>query len=308
MRYVIIILKIIIRKITPYLPKKVAHSILFFLNHGYKINWSKIETYDEKLTWAMVHLIGAKEAIYADKYRVRRYIEQCGYGEMLPRIYDTWNNPKEINLENLPTQFVLKTNNGSGVGCIEICGDKETVDINRIKRKFKRALKHPIWKLQCEYQYKYIKPLIFAEELLHDNKEERMIDYKIHCFNGKAECILVCSNRAEKLKLDYYDTQWNYLSITPKELQSNLRHPCPPSLQQMIEAAEKISQIFPMARIDFYDVGGKPYFGEITLTPAGGNLYYINSEWQHKLGKLINFEDNKDSFSRHDEIKKLSCK
>lgn len=72
--------------------------------------------------------------------------------------------------------------------------------------------------------------------------------------------------------------------------------PCPKSLPQMLEAAEKISSIFPTARIDFYDIGGKPYFGEITLTPAGGNLYYINSEWQNKLGHLINYDKFKDAF------------
>ena len=39
---------------------------------------------------------------------------------------------------------------------------------------------------------------------------------------------------------------------------------------------------FKYARIDFYDVKGKPYFGEITLSPAGGNLYYFNDETEFK--------------------------
>jgi len=289
-------IKIIIRKITPYLPRKMAHSILFYLNHGYKMNWSNPQTYDEKLTWAMVYLIGANEAIYADKYCVRQYIEQCGFKDMLPKIYEVWKHPKEICFNKLPSEFVLKTNNGSGAGCIEICKHKENLDVNKVRRKFKKSLRNPIWKLQCEYQYKYIKPIIFAEEFLNDNREDRMTDYKIHCFNGKAECILVCSNRADSLKLDYYDTKWNYLPITPQELRSNMVQPCPKSLPQMLEAAEKISSIFPTARIDFYDIGGKPYFGEITLTPAGGNLYYINSEWQNKLGHLINYDKFKDAF------------
>lgn len=298
MRYFIIIIKILIRKTTPYLPKKMAHSILFYLNHGYRMNWSNPQTYDEKLTWAMVYLIGANEAVYADKYRVRQYIEKCGYGEMLPDIYGTWNSAEDIRIDKLPRQFVLKTNNGTGTDCIEICKDKNFLDMKKIKKKFKKALRNPIWKNQCEYHYKYIEPMIFAEEFLDDNREDRMTDYKVHCFNGKAECILVCSNRADNLKLDYYDTKWNYLTITPQELRSNFTHPCPKSLPQMLEAAEKISSIFPTARIDFYDIDGKPYFGEITLTPAGGNLYYINSEWQEKLGGLIKFEQYKNNFTK----------
>ena len=50
-----------------------------------------------------------------------------------------------------------------------------------------------------------------------------------------------------------------------------------------------------MARIDFYDINGKVYFGEITLTPAGGNLRYINQKWQRILGDKISFDGYTDS-------------
>ena len=48
-------------------------------------------------------------------------------------------------------------------------------------------------------------------------KENYPNDYKIYCFNGKPNFILVCSNRTRNLKLDYYDTNWRYIDYSPKE-------------------------------------------------------------------------------------------
>lgn len=288
----------VIRWCLPFLPHKLAHSVLFYLNHRYWLDWNNPKTYDEKLTWSLANNFGREEAIYADKYRVREYVSRCGFENLLPEIYGIWNSADNIDLKKLPKKFVLKTNNGSGNDCIEICKDKTQMDISKIKKKFKRALNKNIWKNQCEYHYRYIEPLVFAEQLLDDNREERMTDYKIHCFNGTAVCILVCSNRANNLKLDYYDTDWNYLDVVPMEMRSGEVVPKPLGLPEMIRAAEVLSNPFPAARIDFYDVNGTVYFGEITLSPAGGNLVYINEKWQYKLGKLMSINKEGKSFTR----------
>lgn len=286
----------IISKILPYLPKEFAHQILFFRWHRYFLDLNNPKTYDEKLTYAIAKLIGKREAIYADKYLVRSYIEKMGFGEYLPKIYGVWNNVADIDFNKLPNQFVLKTNHGSGKEYYLICKDKNTIDCKKVRTKFERALKTTIWKTFLEYHYKYISPLVFAEEYLDDGIENYLIDYKVHCFDGKAECILVCSNRGNDLKLDYYDLNWNYLDIVPQKYRSRKIINKPDNLDEMIYAAEKISAIFPAARIDFYDVHGKIYFGEITLTPAGGHLYYINDTWQKFFGNKINFSKCKDSF------------
>jgi hypothetical protein len=41
------------------------------------------------------------------------------------------------------------------------------------------------------------------------------------------------------------------------------------------------------ARIDFYNVKGRIYFGEITLYPAGGMGKFIPEEWDTILGDMI---------------------
>ena len=280
----------VIRNLIPYFPHKIAHSFLFYRNHKYFLNWKNPKTYDEKMTWALANLVGKEEALYADKYAVRSYVEEMGYSQYLPKVYGVWKNADDIDFDILPNQFVLKTNHAAGDKFYYICKDKNQLDKNEVCKKFQIALKSSIWKNQCEYHYKYIEPIVFAEEFLNDGRESRMTDYKIHCFDGKPECVLVCTNRANDLKLDYYDLNWNYLDVVPEKFRSGHSIQKPKGLNTMIEIAAKLSSRFPTARIDFYDIDGKVYFGEITLTPAGGNLRYINQKWQKIFGDKINFD------------------
>lgn len=53
----------------------------------------------------------------------------------------------------------------------------------------------------------------------------------------------------------------------------------------MIEAASKLSKGEPQARIDFYEVNGKLYFGEITMTSQGGYMSFFTHDFLLNLGK-----------------------
>jgi hypothetical protein len=67
-----------------------------------------------------------------------------------------------------------------------------------------------------------------------------------------------------------YDLQWQLLDIEyvyPKATETDVK---PINLQLMISLAEKLSRDFIYSRIDFYEIEGKVYFGEITLHPEGG--------------------------------------
>lgn len=276
----------LVKMIAPYLPPKVAHELLFHINHQYSIRWNNLRTYDEKLTYAMAFLIGEPESLFADKYRARKYIIDQGFEELLPQIYGVWDKASDINIQSLPRQCVIKTNNGHGDPYCYICLDTETIDIKSIKGKFEEALHSPFWKTECEYQYRYIKPLVFAEEYLNDGNGDRPIDYKIYCFDGKPEYIMVCSNRGIDLKLNFYDLDWNELDIAVEEKKSSIQFEKPEQLNIMIYAAERLSSIFPTARIDFYDIYGKVYIGEITITPFAGN-HPIKKEWQYIWGEKV---------------------
>lgn len=261
------------------------------------MDWENPKTYDEKLHYVMAHAFGEKEAKYADKYAVREYIEECGWGELLPEIYGMWNSTKEIKLENLPNKFVLKTNHACGENYYLLCKDKALVDWQKEFKRFEKALKKSFWKHNFEYHYKYITPCVYAEQYLENEGQERMIDFKVHCFNGVPHSILVCSDRENVLKKDYYDVNWNYLDVVPEHERSTKRMERPKGLETMLKAAAELSKPFPAARIDFYEVGDKVYFGEITLTPGAGNLFYINEKYQKIMGDLFVLPKDKTRFA-----------
>ena len=270
-----------------YMPKKLARSVWFAKQHGYWMNFRNPKTLDEKTNWLLVHYIGDTHSVYVDKIAVRDFVEERGLGELLPGIYGVWSHASEIPLEKLPDQFVLKCNHASGDEYYEIVRDKSTVDWPPVLNRLETMLQRNYTKSHCEYQYKAIKPFIYAEELLDDGRGIRMTDYKIYCFYGKPHCIMVCNGRGKDLKRIFYDTEWNYLDYSKSVSEQDAVVERPLGLETMLEAAAILSQGIPFARMDFYDVSGKTYFGEITLTPDNCNTQHLNQDGQMRMGELL---------------------
>ena len=55
----------------------------------------------------------------------------------------------------------------------------------------------------------------------------------------------------------------------------------------MISLAERLSKNEPFLRVDFYNVEGKIYFGELTFYPASGMIPWTTEEADNKIGKYL---------------------
>ena len=64
----------------------------------------------------------------------------------------------------------------------------------------------------------------------------------------------------------------------------------PEHFEKMVELAEKISQGIPHARVDFYNINGKIYFGEITFFHWSGMVPIEPVEWEYTLGSWIQID------------------
>lgn len=99
-------------------------------------------------------------------------------------------------------------------------------------------------------------------------------DYKIYCFNGLPKFILVCVGRENggHPKFYFFTADWKLARINKdsKNAPEGFTMEEPSCLQKLIESAEKLSKPFPFVRADFYVIGDKVYFGELTFTPSGG--------------------------------------
>ena len=73
----------------------------------------------------------------------------------------------------------------------------------------------------------------------------------------------------------------------------------PELFEEMRALAEKLSVGIPHLRVDFYEVDGKIYFGELTFFHWSGFVPFETDEWDYTFGSWIDLSSIK---------KKSSCK
>lgn len=98
-------------------------------------------------------------------------------------------------------------------------------------------------------------------------------DYKVYCYHGKAVYIMVCIGREKggHPKFYYFDRNWKLMMFNPDAKNDpHISIPKPACFDKMLEYAEKLTKPFPFVRVDFYCVGERLIFGELTFTPSGG--------------------------------------
>ena len=88
-----------------------------------------------------------------------------------------------------------------------------------------------------------------------------------------------------------YDLNWNahpeYLVPTSHCRIGNVKIPRPKSLPKMIEASSILSKGFPEVRVDFYEIDGRLFFGEMTFTSWEGMMMQYTPEYRKILGDLV---------------------
>ena len=230
----------------------------------------------------------------ADKYAVREYVESKGLGHTLVPLLALWNSPEDIDFAALPDSFVLKATNGSGD--VRIINDKSDADVKEIRRYFKNLFRHPFGKASAEPHYLRIKPRVVVERLLDKNlqsvESKSLIDYKVWCIGGEPQLVFVVLNREKThFSICVFDKDWvrhdEYLHFSSHERQYEAELPAPENLAEMLNYARILSKDFPQARIDFYEVAGKIYFGEITFTSAAGRMTYFTGDALKMLGDKV---------------------
>ena len=258
----------------------------------YDLDLENPKTLNEKLQWLKIYNRKDFHIQHADKFAVREYIRET-FGEeyLIPLEFHTIDY-KQLIPGNLPSSpMVIKTNHG--FGNTVIIRDKSQVDWHKLKMDYKRWLNTNYYYFEREWQYKYIKPRIIIEKLLVSSNGNLPNDYKLNFIDGKLEFIYVSVDREGTNKRNIYDPDWKPLYFTwarkGKDL-SNVRGDeilPPPTLEKMIEFGSVVAKQYKYVRVDFYDVDGKLYFGEITQCHGGGFDQMLPYEYDLKFGEKI---------------------
>ena len=260
----------------------------YYLAMGKTLNLNTPKTFNEKLQWLKLYNREPQYTMMVDKYAVKQYVaNKIGSQYIIPTL-GVWNHFDEIDFDELPNQFVLKCTHDSGG--IVICKDKLNLDKRAAKQKLEYYLKRKYYYVHREWPYKNVKPRIIAEKYMSNDNGEDLNDYKLMCFNGQVKATFVCSDRFSEdgLKVTFYDTNWKRMPFERHYPASKIDIARPKTYDEMRILAEKLAFKIPFVRVDFYEVHGRVYFGELTFFPGSGYEEFTPEEWDKKLGDWIN--------------------
>ena len=278
-----------IKKCPRLMSDKFYLSVLWMSVMGYELDWKHPQTFNEKLQWLKLCNRSPLYTTLVDKYRVKQWVsEKIGEQYVIPTLAK-YESVDEIELDKLPNQFVLKCNHDSG--SVVICRDKESFDSTAAKRKLDACLKHDFYLDTREWPYKNVQRCIMAEQFLAPSPgSDDLPDYKFFCFNGNADCVMVCIDRlSSQTRFYFFDEKWNLMRLNGwgKKAPDGFTLPQPKNLDKMFELAAVLSQGISFVRVDFYNVDGDIRFGEMTLFPDGGLDYRILPEADEYFGQKI---------------------
>ncbi len=288
----------LLRKKTISFLRIVPDSIYIRLQYYYHfhrlLNLKNPQSYNEKLQWLKLYDRRPEYTMMVDKYLVKEYVAKTiGEEYIIPTISD-WNSINEIDWEKLPHQFVLKWNHDSG--SIVICKDKTKLDKNQAIQILRRNEHSSGYWYGREWPYKNVKPRIIAEKYMEDEDGE-LKDFKFFCFDGEVKAMFVATdrfNQTEETKFDFFDADFNHLPFTNGHPNATRQIKKPECFELMKHLAGKLSKGYPHIRVDFYEIRGKVYFGELTLYHWSGFVPFNPPSYDKVFGDWITLPEKKE--------------
>ena len=295
-------------------PKRALSVLLLKLSDKYaiKLAWEKLgrtyplnlrnpQTLSEKIAWLKLHDRKPLYTTLVDKYRAKLWLqEKFGDEHIIPTI-KTYSYAMDIKLDELPSSFVLKCNHDSGN--VFLCFDKnmgvyydkhmEPYNFDQVKELLQKGLSHNFYYNFREWPYKNVQPCILCEKLMQLNDGTLANDYKLFFINGKFQFTYVSYGRGGIEDRCTYDKEWNRLPFVYVQRYAyrddinTADVPRPDSYDDMLMYGQQIASYFKFVRIDFYNVCGHIYFGEITFYPGSGFSKITPESYDIKIGSLI---------------------
>lgn len=262
-------------------------------------------TFNEKLQWLKLHDRNPLYTTLVDKLLVKDWVTDQIGAEHVVSTLAVWDCAEDIDISNLPNQFVLKTNHDSGG--VVVCRDKSSFDLKAAKRKLTKHLSRNYYWVGREWPYKNVIPKIFAERYIvnamNDDSEgslqskkpsygfsSSLTDYKFYCFGGTPEFLYVSSgleNHATA-RISFLTNDWEFMPFSREDFASfEELPPKPEHLDAMRDVARRFSQGIPFVRVDFFEASDTYKVSEMTFTPCGGFMPLKPREFDFALGNRL---------------------
>lgn len=269
-------------------PDKAYLKLLYKIQMRKKLNLVPPRTFSEKLQWLKLYDHNPLYTKMVDKVAAKEYVAGVLGDEFIIPTLGVWDNAEDIDWDELPDQFVLKCNHDSG-GLV-ICRDKSKLDKKSAIKRLNKSLKTNFYKEGREWPYKNVPRKILAEKYIEPSSHSNDLpDYKFFCFNGEPKYCQVITGRNSVMCVDFFDMNWSHQPFhEPKCYPFAQISPSKPiNFEKMKSAAAALADGKPFSRIDFYEIGTRVLFGEITFFPTSGMGGFEPYEWDEIFGEMI---------------------
>lgn len=278
-----------------------AYAKWFYKTYTHKkLNLDNPSLFNEKLWWLKIHNRDPLLTKCSDKHLAREYVKECGFSDILIPQQGVYKMASEIDFTKFSVPVILKPNNGSGGHVFFDPNNCIDFDEKAARKKLDKGLKSSYYLISREWNYKNIPPLIVAETIICDSHGNLPKDFRFFCFNGTPKLLMMdfgVYNDKGQHQFEYprniYDMDFNLMPIRwgRDNYKGEVKKPL--NFERMKEIATKLSQPFPMVRVDLYNLDGKIYFGEMTFYHGGCCQAISPEEWDRKIGSWIDLNSSK---------------
>lgn len=212
--------------------------------------------------------------------KLRNYRLAASHGVPVPQVLGTWSRLDEIDLTEMPEEFVLKSDGGAGgkgvfplrrvdVETFQVIGDDGPhVTIADLRQRYRD---HPS-----------SRGPFFAENFLiqADGTEEIPDDIKVYAMYGVVGHVML---RRMPRHADLRAARYRYLTPDGEDLGGDVSPgqmiddtiSLPESFPELVRIAQHLSRAvaLPFIRVDVYDTVDGPVLGELTRAPGGRQSY-----------------------------------
>lgn len=279
-------------------PEQLYLKMFYYFKVGAWPDLTNPKTFREKILWLKKYYKHNNTRVIQkcyDKYLVRDYVkDKIGKKYLIPLVCVA-DDAEDIDYDMLPQSFIIKISQSCGKNYIVL--DKKNEDWELIKNQVTNWLNEASQmskKTETESYFYNGHPYVIVEKLLQTSEGKIPDDLKIYCLNGEVKFIRVAHDpidsngkRKKHFVFNTYDKNWNYMEYNTGNIHCSDRRvviPKPENIEEICYVAERLSEDFPFARIDLYNVNNTIYFGEITWFPGSIFEEMEPKEWDNILG------------------------
>jgi hypothetical protein len=249
------------------IPDRIYLPLVYRKRVGRRLDLRNPRSFTEKIQWLKMNWRNNLLTQCADKYEVRKFVEDRVGSDILKALYGVYDKPEEIDISKLPDAFVLKVNRGCNQNIF--CKNKSDMDWTETFRLLKRYLKEELYPLFREWAYKNIIPRIICEEYLspHDGP---LNEYGFYCYHGVPRQVEINEYLPKSHCVNMFDVDLNLLENKYGSAPLQKQVTRIPQYEKMLDYATNLSRGFPFVRVDLLYFNERIYFGEMTFYPLAG--------------------------------------